>query len=208
MSYLKELQGHYKAVRARLHAPKQNLVFIPLRITHASSMAAQKSGLLPEGANEQIVSDALSQSRPDRIGNVHSQAVKLAEELMNAPKLPPLPGLDLQQNGQARWMHVLRAVAKHHNLRPDDIIGKSRKKHIVSARFEVFYRLRFDLGYSYPKIGYLMKRDHSSVLHGVHKVKTNLLDLLKRNADHVASFAGNHLTAGETHCGQSVASPN
>lgn len=214
MSYLKELQDHYKAVRARINANALPEPKAPLRLTHDLSPKEEepprvpRAGLAPEGADASLVTEALRQSNPEWIGGNHAQAIKIAEEMVGAPKLPPLPGLNLNEPGSVRWMRVLHAVAAHHDVCAKEILGKSRKRHVVNARFEVFYRLRVDLNYSYPKIAMLMKRDHTSVLHAVHKVKENLLDGIKRSADDVCSFAGNHLTAGETHNGQSVGFPN
>jgi hypothetical protein len=213
MSYLKQLQEHYKAVRARIQANALPEEKAPLRLTHDLSEPEQKpekpprAGLSPEGADANLVTEALRQANPEWIGGNHSQAIKIAQEMVGAPKLPPLPGLNLNETGAVRWMRILHAVAAHHDVCVNEIMSASRKKHIINARFEVFYRLRVDLNFSYTKIASLMKRDHTTVLHGVHKVKESLLDVLSRTHDDDGSFAVNHLTASGTHSGQSVASP-
>ena len=68
---------------------------------------------------------------------------------------------------------------KNEGPRPVDakeILSPSRRREIIKARFETFYRLRVDVRMSYEKIARLMKRDHTSVMHGVYKVRDRLLD--------------------------------
>lgn len=208
MSYLKELQDHYKAVRARIKSaalPEQKLLPKPMQnLPEAEEPASPpKSGLVPEGAEGRLVTEALRQSNPEWIGGNHSQAIKIAQEMASAPKLPPLPGLVLNELGAVRWLRVLHAVAKHHNVDASEILGVSRKRHVLHARFEVFYRLRVDLNLSYMKIAGLMKKDHTTVLHGVNRMRAMLLDGQSEAADDVL-LASEHPFASETHNSQSV----
>lgn len=201
MSYLKELQNHYKGVRARIAAaavarPKPLLLPMPALLNVGQPPEPRRAGLVPEKAEKAIVTEALRQANPNWTGGSQAQAVRIAEDIMGCPKLPPLPGLNLNEDGHTRWMRVLHAVAVHHELKPAEILSSSRKRHIVKARMELFYRLRVDLGYSYTKIACYVKRDHTTVLHAVHKVRDELLDELKKAGDDVGSPVGNHLTAG------------
>jgi hypothetical protein len=179
MSYLQELKERYKQARKNMerHAIRERPVRClppPMPKPEPAPVAKEKeTGLVSEKAEAEIVSTALNATValfP------HAQAYRMAEEVMSAPRLPPLPGLNLNEPGSVRWMRVLHAVAKQHDIQAQEIMGQSRKKHIVMARFETFYRLRFDLGMSYPKIASLFRRDHTSVLHGVNKVRAKLLD--------------------------------
>ena len=196
MSYQQQLKEHYKAVRERLRmgpakaaiVPAKALLPPPKTLSELLAEPQQKStepsckpGLLSEKQEQEIVKQALSVTampkyEPFMGGRTRAQAERFEDELRLSPKLPPLPGLDLEEQGGIRWMKVLRAVAKHHNISPDDIMGRSRRKDIISARFEVFYRLRVDVRLSYEKIAILMKRDHTSVMHAVYKVRNRLLD--------------------------------
>jgi hypothetical protein len=200
MSYLKDLQDHYKAVRERMQAnalpvmkalPKP----IPALQERAKPSEPPKAGLALKDADGVLVTEALRQSNPDWIGGNHSQAIKIAKEMANAPKLPPLPGLVLNEMGAIRWVRVLRAVAEHHEIDPSEILSTCRKRHINRARFEVFYRLRMDLNFSYTKIAQLMKRDHTSVLHGVLRMKQMILDGLVETDEYDRSSSA-HLPAG------------
>ena len=207
MSYLRELQDHYKAVRARIRAaalPEQKALpkYIPASLPKEPPFVAM-AGLVPEGAEGKLVSEALRQANPEWIGGNHSQAIKIAEEMVSSPKLPPLPGLVLNEPGAVRWMRVLHAVAAHHRVDASEILSVSRKRHVAQARFEVFYRLRVDLNLSYTKIAGLMRRDHSTIIHGVSRVRAMLLDALREERDDVP-LAIEHPFAGETHASQSV----
>jgi hypothetical protein len=199
MSYLKELQEHYKAVKARLNAnvpppvkalPKPT-PDLSVKVEPLSPPSLPRAGLVPEDAEGRLVTEALREANPYWIGGNHAQAIKIAEQMITAPRLPPLPGLVLNEIGAIRWMRVLHAVAAHHKISPSEITGKSRKRHVIKARFEVFYRLRVDLNFSYPKISQLMKKDHSTVLHGVNKVRQMLLDRRERSGDYGDPSAGN-----------------
>lgn len=208
MSYQQQLKEHYKAVRARMRMSVPRAAIVPAKLVAPqpqplppqeklppkNTEPTLRPGLLSEKAEKQIVKQALDATAVKRYepfmgGRTRAQAERFADEVELSPKLPPLPGLNLEEQGGIRWLRVLHAVAKHHGVNPDEILGKSRKKEIISARFEVFYRLRVDVHMSYEKIAILMKRDHSSVLHGVYKMRDRLLDeqAKARNDDGLAS---------------------
>lgn len=171
MSYQEYLKQHYKQVRKRMlrnAIPEKK----PLPAYTPISKNQQKRGLVSENAEGKIVSDALTIVTPV---NSH-EALRLAEELMNSPRLPPLPGLALHETGAVRWMRILHAVARKHEIDADEILGRSRRRAVIEARFEVFYRLRVELAFSYLKISHLMKKDHTTIMHGVNKLRKKLLD--------------------------------
>lgn len=207
MSYQKQLKEHYKAVRARMgmSGPRASIVSASLvapqpphlppqeKLQPKNTKPTLKPGLLSEKAEKEIVKEALDATAVKRYepfmgGRTRAQAERFADEVELSPKLPPLPGLNLEEQGGIRWLKVLHAVAKHHGIDPNEILSKSRRKEVVSARFEVFYRLRVDVHMSYEKIAILMKRDHSSVLHGVYKMRERVLDeqAKARNDDSLA----------------------
>lgn len=68
---------------------------------------------------------------------------------------------------------ICAQVAARHNLPTVAILGKRRQRHIVQARWEFWYLLRTELGWSYPRIAEFTGHDHSSVLYGVkgHEAK-------------------------------------
>lgn len=196
MSYLKELQDHYKAVKARLNVgPPKPMKLLPKPMPELSVKVEPskppRAGLVPEDAEGRLVTEALREANPYWIGGNHAQAIKIAEQMVSAPRLPPIPGLVLNEIGAIRWMRVLHAVAAHHKISPSEITGTSRRRHVIKARFEVFYRMRVDLNMSYTKISQFMKKDHSTVMHGVNKVRKMLLDRPQRRVDYGDPPAGN-----------------
>lgn len=205
MSYLEELKNHYKAVRKRLcqnavkSVPRVKSLppHMPKLEPEQRAKSAPNLGLISEKAEKEIVCKAL---RITDIGSLNhgSQAYKLADELVNSPRLPPLPGLVLNEQGAVRWMRILHAVAKHHGVDAADITGTSQKRHVVNARFELFYRLRIDLAMSYTKIGSICNRDHTTVMHGVKKIRQMLLDEIGRLSDDRNPSLVNHLDQSGT----------
>jgi len=60
---------------------------------------------------------------------------------------------------------LLALVATDHRVHVCDLLGRSRTRHLVSARAE-FVRLANSLGYSYPVIGRALGgRDHTTCVH-------------------------------------------
>lgn len=195
MSYLEELKQRYKEARKRMekHAIRVPPANNSLRLMRKPEPEdqAEKAGLVSEKAENEIVSKALKVVN-DESANPHSQAYRMAEELINSPRLPPIPGLVLTEPGAVRWMRIMHAVAKQHGVGAADIMSQSRRRHIINARFEVFYRLRIDLGMSYMRIAALFNKDHSTVIHAVNKLRRKLLDEGKGLAEDVRLHAVTH----------------
>lgn len=70
---------------------------------------------------------------------------------------------------RAKIMAEIRAVCERHNVCMADVMGLSRYREHVAARYEVFYILRNDYGMSMPQIGALMGRDHTVVMYGIKR---------------------------------------
>lgn len=74
--------------------------------------------------------------------------------------------------GKMRVLDIISQVAKIHGLTPEDIIGRSRRRHIVIARkdaMQMAHNLRPDL--SFPQLGRIFVRCHTTVLYACGKVK-------------------------------------
>ena len=70
---------------------------------------------------------------------------------------------------------VIRIVAEHFQLRPDDLTGRKRTKEVASARQITMYLMREENDLSLPAIGeHLGGRDHSTIRYGVEKVTEEL----------------------------------
>ena len=61
---------------------------------------------------------------------------------------------------------AISRAAEHHGVTVAEIKGRSRLGAVVAARQDVFLALR-ESGWSFPRIGRAMGRDHSTVMHGV-----------------------------------------
>ena len=51
----------------------------------------------------------------------------------------------------------------------DDVLGPCRRRPVVYARHRAMFICRRHLGLSYPVIGRLFGRDHTTVMHGVRE---------------------------------------
>tara|TARA_R100000664_G_scaffold5242_2_gene10069 strand:+ start:3981 stop:4382 length:402 start_codon:yes stop_codon:yes gene_type:complete len=56
-------------------------------------------------------------------------------------------------------------ISNYYDLSTGDILGKSRKRHIMEARRQLCYILRNDLGMKFLDIGKALNMNHSSVIH-------------------------------------------
>ena len=61
---------------------------------------------------------------------------------------------------------AINRAAEHHGVTVAEIKGRSRLGRAAAARQDVFLALR-EAGWSFPRIGRAMGRDHSTVMHGV-----------------------------------------
>lgn len=215
MSYQKQLQEHYKAVRERLRmGPKTVPVVVkPKALPPPSAPCHTRNteeplpppGLLSESEEKEIVQQALSYTSTERYspfmgGRTRAQEDRFKDELRLSPRLPPLEGLNLNEPGAIRWQRMLHAVARQHGVKTDEILSPSRRKEVIKARHEICYRLRVELCFSYEKIALLMKRDHTSVMHGVYKTRNRLLDEMGKKAEDRRPAPVYHPTdAGHTH---------
>lgn len=69
---------------------------------------------------------------------------------------------------------IMRDVCRKHGLTMEELRGTTRRRDIVHARQECFYRMRTEvtaLGrpLSLPRIARLFGRDHSTIVHGIER---------------------------------------
>lgn len=84
-------------------------------------------------------------------------------------KTAPLPSDVLGINGlgpSGVAMHtVARAMAEQYGMTLDDLSGSSRISSVSHARQHIMAEL-VEAGFSTPRIGHMLNRDHSTVIHG------------------------------------------
>ena len=78
-----------------------------------------------------------------------------------------MSGYDIRKLALTPAQKILSEVATAHGLTVADLRGRSRVTLIVHARQEARYRLVVELGWSTPRIGSLLRRDASTVAHGI-----------------------------------------
>jgi chromosomal replication initiation ATPase DnaA len=74
-----------------------------------------------------------------------------------------------KEGGKKSMRDIAKEVADKHGFTLDDLMIRSRRQKLSIARHEAFYRMRYELNLSYPKIGSFFGMDHTSVMHGVYK---------------------------------------
>lgn len=79
----------------------------------------------------------------------------------------------LMLNLKAEADAIFRWVCEAYGIEPSDLTGNSRMEPIAEARNVAYYLAR-QRGMSYPRIGRLFKRDHTSVISGVKRVQALL----------------------------------
>lgn len=71
--------------------------------------------------------------------------------------------------------HIVEAVAKFFDIDMKDLIGKSRKKELVTPRQIAMFLLREEISASFPAIGHeIGGRDHTTAIHACNKINEDL----------------------------------
>ena len=109
--------------------------------------------------------------------------LELAEEAIrdvfrDNPGLRPTPDL------------ILKEVSKYYSITTDKLSASNRSKEMVQPRQVAMYLVRHLTDYSLPEIGKVFSRDHTTVLHSIHKIDEylkntedmkNIIDDLTKN---------------------------
>lgn len=76
-------------------------------------------------------------------------------------------------NGKPRKnaRQIIIEVAREFDVTVHDILSIRRNSSIVHARHEAVWRIKNETMLSFPQMGKIMKRDHSSLVHAYHKMK-------------------------------------
>ncbi len=67
----------------------------------------------------------------------------------------------------ARARKIIAEVAAAYEVTPADLTGPRRHQHLIEPRWLAMRRIRHELNYSFPQIGRLFNRDHSTVIWAV-----------------------------------------
>lgn len=67
--------------------------------------------------------------------------------------------------------HILKRVARFFHLKSEDLLSNSRRSEIVKPRQMAIFLMRKEANLSYPTIGSVFKKDHSTIMHSFNKIK-------------------------------------
>lgn len=108
------------------------------------------------------------------LNHIYLQAQLLEEGLTYSMAADLLDNLSPQRS-PCTPASVVRMVAEHFSLTPEELTGRKRTKEIAGARQVAMYLLREDNNLSLPAIGELLGgRDHTTVRYGVERVAQDL----------------------------------
>lgn len=78
---------------------------------------------------------------------------------------------------QVKFDQLARIVCAAHDVEMADVLSETKRSPIVKARFHLMYLAREHLKMGWTEIGWLMRRDHSTVNHGVEQFALRHMDL-------------------------------
>lgn len=103
---------------------------------------------------------------------------KVAEATLPGPTVPRDEEIEaIMARDQKQWRAGVVAILKAYGENMRRLTSLQRDTHIINCRRDVAIYLR-SRGWSYPRIGKLMRRDHSSIIH--------LLDPTKKRERYIA----------------------
>lgn len=66
---------------------------------------------------------------------------------------------------------ILKTIGSLYGVSLEQLLGKGRRARLSWARHVAMYLFKIDLHMSLPRIGKVLNRDHTSVLHGYRKIR-------------------------------------
>lgn len=79
----------------------------------------------------------------------------------------PLDGTPIEAPPKKFAREIIAEVATSHGLLMADLVGKPKVHSLIEPRRAAMKRVRAELGYSYPQIGRLFNRDHTTVMYAL-----------------------------------------
>jgi chromosomal replication initiator protein len=80
----------------------------------------------------------------------------------------------------ATAMRALRLAAHYHDLSVRDLLGDSKRKSICEARFAAWLGVREAMGLSYPELGAMFGRDHTTIMQGCKRAYAGAAEYVAR----------------------------
>ena len=99
--------------------------------------------------------------------------LKTIQEIQPDPQPDPEPEPKARVERDFR-KRIIADCAEEFGIRVKDILGNSRVNHIVMARRKAAWIFYQRGTMSYPQIGRLLNKDHSTIIHAVKKYQESL----------------------------------
>ena len=103
---------------------------------------------------------------------------KIVQEIQPEPKIrvepdfsQPEPKIRVEPDFRKR---IIAECAAEFGITANDILGNSRVAHIVMARRKAAWIFHQRGTMSYPQIGRILNKDHSTIIHAVRRYKQSL----------------------------------
>lgn len=77
-------------------------------------------------------------------------------------------------NHRPTWREIVDRVACQHDIAAADLLGLSQKLKFAHPRQQAYAEIRAIWGLSFPAIGRLLHRDHTSVRHGIRRYRERM----------------------------------
>lgn len=77
-------------------------------------------------------------------------------------------------------LDLVRGYCEKNHVTVDEVLGRSRLKLISKVRRQIWHELHLK-GMSYPQIGLLFNRDHTTVIEGIRRLGVSKLELETRD---------------------------
>lgn len=158
MSYKTDLEKKYAEIKARMYGKS-------VAVINENAIRAAQQVLWDTPPN---TFDDLDP--PMQVGGVAGPTGVIIPEPVVKSGLTPL--IDTKQS----YMNMLYWIAKKHGIDAALIQSEGRNKRLVAARHELWWRVRTELNYSFPRIARLAHRDHSTIIHAVQSFSAKALD--------------------------------
>lgn len=84
-----------------------------------------------------------------------------------------------KESGYMKSNKIIQHVLSYFDITHEQLIQKTRKRHIVYRRQVMMYLLAKNTGLTFVKIGAILGMDHTSVIHSVKQLK----DLMYSDSD-------------------------
>lgn len=99
-----------------------------------------------------------------------SATATMVRRNLTLPAVEPPPPKGMSQKIYA----IVAGVAKKHGVTVALIMGEARDKRVILARHEVWWRVWRTSGLSYPRMGAMFRRDHTTIMHGVKRYEQRM----------------------------------